>query len=166
MVIRIKRADVTDLDELMRWREVVLREVFSIPKEKNMDDLLTANREYYHTALKREEHLACFAYADEYADAEPVGCGGICLYQEMPSPDNPSGKCAYLMNIYTVPAVSTVWGKQSSNGWCRKQSAGMQAKFIWKRPRKRSHSIKSLDFMIWKAIINIEVIRQKIRTEP
>lgn len=105
MEIRIKRADVTDLDELMRWREVVLREVFSIPKEKNMDDLLTANREYYHTALKREEHIACFAYTDEYSDTEPVGCGSICLYQEMPSPDNPTGKCAYLMNIYTIPAV-------------------------------------------------------------
>lgn len=29
-----------------------------------------------------------------------MGCGGLCLYDEMPSPDNPSGRCAYLMNIY------------------------------------------------------------------
>ena len=29
-----------------------------------------------------------------------AGCGGICFYREMPSPDNPSGRCAYLMNIY------------------------------------------------------------------
>ena len=43
--------------------------------------------------------LACFAYVGN----EIVGCGGICLYQEMPSPDNPSGGCAYLMNIYTRP---------------------------------------------------------------
>ena len=25
----------------------------------------------------------------------------LCLYREMPSPDNPSGQCAYLMNVYT-----------------------------------------------------------------
>ena len=31
------------------------------------------------------------------------GIGGMCLYHEMPSPDNPNGKCAYLMNIYTRP---------------------------------------------------------------
>ena len=36
-------------------------------------------------------------------NTEIVGCGGICLYHEMPSPDNLNGKCAYLMNIYTRP---------------------------------------------------------------
>lgn len=30
---------------------------------------------------------------------------GICLYQDLPSPDNPDGRCAYLMNIYTCPEV-------------------------------------------------------------
>lgn len=27
----------------------------------------------------------------------------MCLYREMPSPDNSSGQCAYLMNIYVRP---------------------------------------------------------------
>ena len=40
-----------------------------------------------------------------YTDDEPIGCGALCLYDEMPSPDNPSGRCAYLMNMYTVPAA-------------------------------------------------------------
>lgn len=35
-----------------------------------------------------------------YLDEKPVGCGAICLQNEMPSPDNPSGRCAYFMNIY------------------------------------------------------------------
>lgn len=33
-------------------------------------------------------------------DDQDVGCGAICLSDELPSPDNPSGRCAYLMNIY------------------------------------------------------------------
>ena len=41
--------------------------------------------------------IACFAYSG----TEIVGCGGVCVYDEMPSPDNLGGKCAYLMNIYT-----------------------------------------------------------------
>ncbi|MCD8007782.1 MAG: GNAT family N-acetyltransferase, partial [Clostridiales bacterium] len=101
MEIRIRKADGFDLEELMRWREVVLREVFSIPDEEDMTELLAANRAYYHTALERGEHIACFACAGGMT----VGCGGVCLYQEMPSPDNPSGKCGYLMNIYTLPAL-------------------------------------------------------------
>ena len=42
------------------------------------------------------KHIACFAQKG----GETIGCGGLCLHDEMPSPDNPSGRCAYLMNIY------------------------------------------------------------------
>ncbi len=101
MELTIRKADSSDLAELMRWREVVLREVFSIPTGEDVTELLAANRTYYQTALETGEHIACFACVEE----EIVGCGGVCLYREMPSPDNPSGKCGYLMNIYTLPAM-------------------------------------------------------------
>lgn len=100
--IEIRRAGVADLDLLMEWRMMVLREVFCIPENgqiDRMDRLERANRAYYEAALPGDGHVACFAYDGE----EIVGCGGICIYQEMPSPDNPTGMCAYLMNIYTRP---------------------------------------------------------------
>ena len=53
----------------------------------------------YKRQLQNGGHIACFACVD----GEAAGCGGICIYEEMPSPDNPCGKCAYLMNIYTRP---------------------------------------------------------------
>ncbi|MCD8088557.1 MAG: GNAT family N-acetyltransferase [Oscillospiraceae bacterium] len=99
MEITIKKASVSDLEALIYWREKVLRDVFSIPAEENIDELLTANRTYYRSALEKGEHIAGFAYKGEQA----VGCGGVCLYHEMPSPDNPSGRCGYLMNIFTAP---------------------------------------------------------------
>lgn len=77
----------------------VLHEVFSIPSERSVTELESENRRYYQTELPQGGHIACFAYVGE----EIVGCGGICLYHEMPSPDNLNGKCAYLMNIYTRP---------------------------------------------------------------
>ncbi|MCD8249328.1 MAG: hypothetical protein LUC60_05695 [Lachnospiraceae bacterium] len=66
MGITIKSADSPDLEELLRWREIVLREVFSIPMKENMDDLLATNRQYYLSALERREHIACFAQTEGY----------------------------------------------------------------------------------------------------
>ena len=99
MEIQIRQATIQDLNVLMQWRMEVLHEVFSIPSEQSVTELESENRRYYQTELPQGGHIACFAYVGE----EIVGCGGICLYHEMPSPDNLNGKCAYLMNIYTRP---------------------------------------------------------------
>ena len=100
MEIQIRQATIQDLNVLMQWRMEVLHEVFSIPSERSVTELeygkspLLSNR-----TAARADILPVFAYVGE----EIVGCGGICLYHEMPSPDNLNGKCAYLMNIYTRP---------------------------------------------------------------
>lgn len=99
MAIEIRRAGLGDIELLMQWRLTVLHEVFAVPDGDPMLDLAQANRHYYQAALPAEAHIACFAYAGEAI----IGCGGLCLHQEMPSPDNPNGACAYLMNIYTRP---------------------------------------------------------------
>lgn len=99
MDIKIRKAEITDIDLLMKWRMTVLHEVFSIPQEQPIKDLERENRSYYEAMLPTGGHIACFANLN----GEIVGCGGICIYQEMPSPDNHSGQCAYLMNVYTCP---------------------------------------------------------------
>ena len=101
MNITIRRASLEDLDLLLAWRMRVLREVFNLPSAGPMTELERENRRYYRETLPAEGHIACFACAG----GEIVGCGGVCIYQELPSPDNPGGWCAYLMNIYTLPAV-------------------------------------------------------------
>lgn len=74
----------------------VLHEVFADSENTDWQTLEEANREYYKQYIPTENHLACVA--------EPkIGCGGLCIYNEMPSPDNPTGKCAYLMNVYVRP---------------------------------------------------------------
>ncbi len=99
MKFEIKDAGLDDLESLMEWRETVLRDVFSVDNETDMSTLMEENRRYYKKALTDGSHSAAFVYAD----GQIVGCGGLCCYSEMPSPDNLNGKCAYLMNIYTVP---------------------------------------------------------------
>lgn len=97
MDIIIKRAFIEELEKLMKWRMEVLHHVFAIPENEITQNLYIANQEYYKKSLPSGRHIAVFAEMN----GATAGCGGLCLYREMPSPDNPSGKCAYLMNIYT-----------------------------------------------------------------
>ena len=94
--IEIIQAGLENLEELMQWRMEVLRHVFSLPSDYDTTELWEENQHYYEQQIPHGGHIACFARLR----GEAVGCGGICLYEEMPSPDNPDGRCAYLMNIY------------------------------------------------------------------
>ncbi|MDE6652917.1 MAG: GNAT family N-acetyltransferase [Muribaculaceae bacterium] len=88
---------ISDLPTLMAWRAEVIRNVFG---EESDSALLHANRQYYIRHIAEGTHIAVTA---SYC-GEECGCGAICLTEELPSPDNPSGKCAYLMNIYVREA--------------------------------------------------------------
>lgn len=91
MEITIRQTRV--IPTLMHWRkEVIENESGVIPSRA----LLVLNRRYYLKHTDDGTHIAIVAEAD----GTDAGCGAICLSEELPSPDNPSGKCARLINIY------------------------------------------------------------------
>lgn len=90
-MIEIK--EIKALPTLIRWREEVIRNVFGRVPDKS---LMAANFQYYKRHIEDGTHLAFVAVID----GKEAGCGAVCLSEELPSPDNPSGRCAYLMNIY------------------------------------------------------------------
>ena len=96
MTASVRRIYADEMPLLLALREEVLREVFELASDADMSALLTANRRYYEARLASGEHVACFAYEE----GQILGCGGACFHSELPSPENPSGQCAYLMNIY------------------------------------------------------------------
>lgn len=55
--------------------------------------------EYYKSALETGEHIAYLVYDNETF----IGAGGVSFYQVMPTYHNPTGKKAYIMNVYTAP---------------------------------------------------------------
>ena len=85
--------EVTAIPTLMHWRREVIENVFGVTPSNR---LLAANRRYYIRPIADGTHIAVVAEVD----GTDTGCGAICLTEELPSPDNPSGLCAYLMNIY------------------------------------------------------------------
>ncbi len=95
-MIEIK--EIKAVPTLMRWRAGVIENVFGQPADKR---LLVANRQYYRRHIDDGSHMAFVAVMP---DGEEAGCGALCLTDELPSPDNRTGKCGYLMNIYVREA--------------------------------------------------------------
>lgn len=91
--MKVTLREVKAIPTLMHWRAEVIEHVFGIKPSKR---LLVANRQYYRRHIADGTHTAIIAETD----GVDAGCGAICLSEELPSPDNPSGRCAYLMNIY------------------------------------------------------------------
>lgn len=54
--------------------------------------------EYYKNALETDEHIAYLVYDNETF----IGAGGVSFYRVMPTYHNPTGKKAYIMNMYTA----------------------------------------------------------------
>lgn len=82
-----------DLNLLLEWRREVILNVFGVNPDPQ---LMKANESYYQRHLADGSHIPFIA---SFNGIE-AGCGSICLTEELPSPDNPTGRCAYLMNIY------------------------------------------------------------------
>lgn len=105
--IVLHACSIDDLDHLLALRMEVLSCVFAdedILSDSDLYKMLCEqNRQYYQTHLCDGSHIAYIA--SNAITNDVVGTGGLCLYQEMPSPDNPNGQCGYLMNIYTRQAA-------------------------------------------------------------
>lgn len=85
--------EIKDLPTLLHWRREVIENVFG---ESPSEELMAQNESFYRRHLADGTHLAFVASFN----GEEAGCGAVCLTEELPSPDNPNGRCGYLMNIY------------------------------------------------------------------
>ena len=93
-----KRATMEDIDELVRTRIIVLRAANKLSDDEDMS-VVEESKAYYGRALETGEHIAYLVYDN----GAFVGAGGVSFYQVMPTYHNPTGKKAYIMNMYTAP---------------------------------------------------------------
>jgi len=98
-IFEYKRATIEDIDELVRTRIIVLRAANKLSAEVDMSVVEKESYAYYKRALESGEHIAYLIYDNETF----IGAGGVSFYQVMPTYHNPSGKKAYIMNMYTAP---------------------------------------------------------------
>ena len=95
-----KKATIADIDELVRTRIIVLRTANKLSNDVDMSLVEKESYEYYKNALETGEHIAYLVYDNETF----IGAGGVSFYRVMPTYHNPTGKKAYIMNMYTAPA--------------------------------------------------------------
>lgn len=94
-----KKATIADIDELVRTRIIVLRTANKLSNDVDMSLVEKESYEYYKSALETGEHIAYLVYDNETF----IGAGGVSFYKVMPTYHNPTGKKAYIMNVYTAP---------------------------------------------------------------
>ncbi len=98
--LRYKKASLDDLELLTKTRIQVLRAANRLDDSADMSEVEAESRAYYKKALADGTHTAYLVFDGETF----VGAGGISYYAVMPTFHNPSGKKAYVMNMYTAPA--------------------------------------------------------------
>lgn len=99
MELRFKRAGAEDLDVLVRTRVEVLRAVNGLDEDTDMSVVAEESYEYYKSSLVNGAHTAYLVFDGE----KFIGSGGISFFRVMPTYHNPTGRKAYIMNIYTDP---------------------------------------------------------------
>lgn len=94
-----QKATIEDIDELVRTRMIVLRAANKLSDDADMSKVEQESYAYYKRALETGEHIAYLVYDN----GNFIGAGGVSFYQVMPTYHNPTGKKAYIMNMYTAP---------------------------------------------------------------
>ena len=99
MALNYRKATIADLEILTETRIEVLRVANLLSNDIDMSEVKKQSYEYYQNSLENDTHLAYLIFDDD----KFVGAGGISYFQVMPTYHNPTGKKAYIMNMYTNP---------------------------------------------------------------
>lgn len=83
---------------MVRTRIIVLRAANKLSDDEDMSVVEEESYAYYRRALETGEHIAYLVYDN----GKFIGAGGVSCYQVMPTYHNPTGKKAYIMNMYTA----------------------------------------------------------------
>ena len=99
MALNYRKATIDDLEILTETRIEVLRAANQLGNDVDMSEVKKQSFTYYQNALKENVHLAYLIFDENIF----VGAGGISYYKVMPTYHNPTGRKAYIMNMYTKP---------------------------------------------------------------
>lgn len=99
MKLTYKKAGIADLDTLVKTRIEVLRAANRLADDADMSLVERQSREYYEESLQTGDHIAYLVFDEE----KFVGAGGVSFFRVMPTYHNPTGRKAYIMNMYTGP---------------------------------------------------------------
>jgi GNAT superfamily N-acetyltransferase len=99
-MVTFRRAELGDVPALVALRMALMDTSMDTRSPAATTALTEAMRVYFERTLPTEEFLAWVAEAD----GEVVAASGLVMFDGPPSDAYPTGREAYVMNMYTLPA--------------------------------------------------------------
>jgi len=103
-----RRATLNDVSSMTEFRIRMLREVYGRLEDGVTGELRRVCRDYFSRSIFQGNYRAWLAEDG----GQPVGTGGMVLWQKPPTVGCLSGRLGYILNLYTVPELR-------GNGICR-----------------------------------------------
>lgn len=97
--LEYRKANLADIDILTKTRIQVLRMANKLSNDVDMSEVERESYSYYKKCFSDSSHVAYLIFDEDML----IGAGGISFYNVMPTYHNPSGRKAYIMNMYTHP---------------------------------------------------------------
>lgn len=97
--ICIRRATIKDLKTLIKYRIALFKEMGHIDDVSTEKFFIETLERYFTEALPKNEFLSWVVEID----GKIIASSGLVILKKPPTPRNPSGKEAYIMNMYTSP---------------------------------------------------------------
>ena len=94
-MIEYRKANINDINYLVQYRKQQL-----IDEGEIFDDEIDNELSIYFLSSITDNSLISWLAVD---GEKIIATGGICFYQLPPTSRNPSGKNAYITNMYTLP---------------------------------------------------------------
>lgn len=98
-MITYRRAEPSDLDLLVTSRISFLMDSMGTTDDAHLNLLKETLTTYFEKHLEERRFISWLAFDEDLL----VATSGLCFYTLPPSLKNPTGKVAYVMNMYTKP---------------------------------------------------------------
>ncbi|MGG4043280.1 GNAT family N-acetyltransferase [Bacillus smithii] len=99
MPVDIRKATIQDLEEIVRLRLELFKELGEVRSEQEEALVITATKEYLEEALTNNEFISYLALLNDHV----ISVSGMVLFKRPPYLENLKGLEAYILNMYTIP---------------------------------------------------------------
>ena len=94
-----RKATVEDIPLLLQCRIALLHSAIGEGDAATWNFVKDQIEQYYKNAIPNDTHVAYLAFEGNVC----IGTGGVCFYQVLPTYFKPTGRKAYIINMYTAP---------------------------------------------------------------
>ncbi|MED5247551.1 GNAT family N-acetyltransferase [Priestia sp. LL-8] len=123
----VDKASMLDINEIIRLRVALLKEVHEIQSEEEENKIVNATKSYLETEIANNNFVSYIAKSNE----EVVSVSGVSFFKRPPYLENLQGIEAYILNMYTLPNHRNQGLARQLLEKCIKESKKRNVKRIW-----------------------------------